>query len=106
MIALSREHAPSVFDAVIASCQQAGFSPLVKHRARNPLTIFQMVRVGFGVALVPRSYAVSAYPGIRFRELPATAGQVQMEAIWSPRSASDLTLKVVERILPRLGEAL
>lgn len=103
MIALSREHGPTVFDAVIAACQQAGFSPSVKHTARNPLTIFQMVRVGFGVAVVPGSYAESAYPGITFRELPATAGRVQMEAIWSARSASDLTLKIVERILPQLS---
>jgi DNA-binding transcriptional LysR family regulator len=106
MVALSREHGPSVFDAVLASCLEAGFNPLVKHTARNPLTIFQMVREGFGVAVVPRAYAESAYPGICFRDLPATEGRVQMEAIWSERVASELTLKIVERILPELASTI
>lgn len=102
MIALSREHGPAVFDAIVASCYEAGFSPNFKHTARNPLTIFQMVRLGFGVALVPSSYAASAYPGVRFRELPPMTGKVHVEAIWNEKQASPLTLKIVERILPRL----
>lgn len=103
MIALSREHAPAVFDAIVASCYEAGFSPIFKHTARSPLTIFQMVRLGFGVALVPHSYASSAYPGVRFRDFPHTAGQVRMEAIWSEKHASDLTRKVAQQILPLLN---
>jgi DNA-binding transcriptional LysR family regulator len=103
MVSLSREHGPTVFDAIVASCVAAGFSPVFKHTARNPLTIFQMVRLGFGVALVPRSYASSAYPGVCFRDLPPTAGQVRMEAIWSEKHATDLTLKIAERIQPRLN---
>ncbi|OZI31544.1 LysR family transcriptional regulator [Bordetella genomosp. 10] len=103
MIALSRESGPTVFDAIVASCYEAGFSPSFKHAARSPLTIFQMVRLGFGVALVPRSYASSAYPGVLFRDLPPTAGQVRMEAIWSEKHASGLTLKIAREVLPRLA---
>ncbi|ARP86551.1 LysR family transcriptional regulator [Bordetella genomosp. 9] len=102
MIALSREHGPAVFDAIVASCYEAGFSPSFKHTARSPLTIFQMVRLGFGVALVPRSYAASAYPGVCFRDLPPTAGKVHMEAIWSEKHASELTLKIARQIFPKL----
>ncbi|ALM84908.1 LysR family transcriptional regulator [Bordetella sp. N] len=103
MIALAREHGPTVFDAIVASCYEAGFSPSFKHTARSPLTIFQMVRLGFGVALVPRSYASSEYPGVLFRALPATAGQVRMEAIWSEKHASALTLKIAGELLPLLA---
>lgn len=103
MVALSRESGPAVFDAIVATCYDAGFSPAFKHAARSPLTIFQMVRLGFGVALVPRSYASSAYPGVCFRDLPRSAGQVHMEAIWSPKHASDLTLRIAQQLLPRLN---
>lgn len=102
MVALSRESGPAVFDAIVATCYEAGFSPAFKHAARSPLTIFQMVRLGFGVGLVPKSYASSAYPGVRFRELASSAGQVRMEAIWSPKYASELTLRIVHKLLPRL----
>jgi DNA-binding transcriptional LysR family regulator len=104
MVALARESGPAVFDAIVASCYEAGFSPSFKHTARNPLTIFQMVRLGFGVALVPRAYASSAYPGVCFRELAGTAGQVRMEAIWSDKHASDLTRRIATELLPRLAE--
>ncbi|PLP98464.1 LysR family transcriptional regulator [Cupriavidus pauculus] len=102
MVTLSREHGPAVYDAIVASCYEAGFSPNFKHKARNPLTIFQMVRLGFGVALVPRSYASSGYPGVCFRDLPPTAGKVHMEVIWSEKHATDLTRRIVEEVLPRL----
>jgi DNA-binding transcriptional LysR family regulator len=105
MVGLSREHGPAVFDAIVACCHTAGFSPEIRHTARNPLTIFQMVQLGFGVSLVPRAYARSAFPGVRFRELPATSGSVRMEAIWCERHASALTQKIVASILPRLAGA-
>lgn len=106
MVALSRAHAPTVFDAVIASCAAAGFSPTIKHTARSPLTIFQMVRVGFGIALVPRSYQFSAYPGVQFRDIAPAEGRVRLEAIWSERHASDLTLAVIGQLVPRLIKSL
>lgn len=106
MVALSREHAPTVFDAVIASCAAAGFSPVVKHSARNPMTIFQMVRAGFGIALVPRSYAHSAYPGVCFRDVLPAVGRVRLELIWSERHASELALAIVRQLVPLLIDAL
>ncbi|RKP57644.1 LysR family transcriptional regulator [Pararobbsia silviterrae] len=105
LIGLSREHGPAVFDAIVAACMEAGFSPEFKHTARNPLVIFQMVRLGFGVSIVPRAYASSAFPGVRFRELPGTAGSVRMEAVWSERHASGLTRKIIATLLPRLADA-
>jgi DNA-binding transcriptional LysR family regulator len=102
MIGLAREQGPTIFDAIVASCYEAGFSPVFKHTARSPLTIFQMVRLGFGVALVPRSYTASAYPGVVFRDLPPAAGKVRVEAIWNEKHASELTLQIAHEILPRL----
>jgi len=105
MVAISRDHGPAVFDAIISSCLEAGFHPNIKHLSRNPMIIFQMVRLGFGVSLVPRSYADSEFPGLRFRDLPSTAGRVRIEAIWNDRRASELTLEVTRRILPQLTVA-
>lgn len=106
MIALSREHAPTVFDAMIVCCSEAGFSPNIRHTARNPFTIFQMVRSGLGIALVPSSYRQGVYPGVVFRNLNGSAGQVRLEVIWSERNASELTQKIVHELLPRLVASL
>lgn len=107
MVALSRVHAPTVFDAVIAACATAGFSPSIKHSARSPFTIFQMVRMGFGIALVPRSYRLGAYPGVVLQDLPsASGGQIRLELIWNERHGSELTQKVARQLIPRLQAAL
>ena len=107
IVALFREQAPTVYDTMIAMCTLAGFNPDIRHNARNAFTIFQMVQMGMGVALVPRSYHLSGYPGIVFRNLPlGEGGDIQIEAIWHPRHASQLTQIVVSKLLPQLAEQL
>lgn len=107
MVALSRTHAPTVFDAVIACCAAAGFSPLIKHTARNPFTIFQMVRMGFGVALVPRSYRFGEYPGVVFHDLPPSdLGRIRLELIWDERRSPTLAQTVALTLAPRLETVL
>ncbi|SEB07959.1 LysR substrate-binding domain-containing protein [Variovorax sp. YR216] len=107
MVALSRPHAPTVFDAIIAACTRAGFSPNIKHSARSPFTIFQMVKMGFGIALVPHSYRLGGYPGVVLRDLDGVDdASVRIELIWNERQASELTRKVIEALAPRLTEIL
>ncbi|WP_288251557.1 LysR substrate-binding domain-containing protein [uncultured Hydrogenophaga sp.] len=107
VVALSRTHAPTVFDAAIACCAEAGFSPLIKHTARSPFTIFQMVRMGFGIALVPRSYRFGDYPGVVFHDLPVSdLGRIRMELVWDERRGNSLARTLAQHLAPRLAEAL
>jgi DNA-binding transcriptional LysR family regulator len=98
-IAFSREHSPALFDAYIASCLHAGFSPKIKHTARQVSTILQMVRVGLGVSLVPRSFSHSGFTGVQFRELHDTAGRVNIFAVWREKNPSELVQKVIPEIM-------
>ena len=107
MVALARAHAPTVFDAAIACCAEAGFSPLIKHTARSPFTIFQMVRIGFGVALVPRSYRFGDCPGVVFHDLPASdLGRIRMELVWDERRGASLARSLAQRLAPELARTL
>lgn len=99
IVAFSRERAPALFDAMVATCQDAGFSPSIAHTARNPLTVFQIVRLGLGVSLVPRSYAKAGVGGVVFREVSHTAGRVQLFAIWRERAPSDLVQKIIAEVM-------
>ncbi|MGN6660312.1 MAG: LysR family transcriptional regulator, partial [Achromobacter mucicolens] len=75
----------------------------IRHMARSPLTIFQMVRLGLGVSIAPASYATTGFAGVVFRELPQSAGQVCMEIIWSEKHATDLTRRVVGHVAKRMA---
>jgi DNA-binding transcriptional LysR family regulator len=46
---------PGLHDSIIASCQRAGFSPILGQEAPQISSIVYLVAAGFGVSIVPRS---------------------------------------------------
>ena len=98
-VAFSREHAPALFDALIASCQQEGFSPRIAHVARHPASVLHLVRQGLGVSIVPRGYADDNLPGLVFHHLPTMAGRLRIDAIWRDANPSPALRRVVDEVL-------
>src|ERR1700745_1489663 len=45
--------APTLFDEVVGTCRQAGFSPKIRHETDLMTTVFLLVESGLGVSLVP-----------------------------------------------------
>ncbi|MBW8782284.1 MAG: LysR family transcriptional regulator [Verrucomicrobia bacterium] len=66
-----RAHAPAIYDAIIASCLKAGFSPRVTQEGAEIHTILALVAAGLGVALVPAWVQSLHMPGVVYRALPA-----------------------------------
>lgn len=50
-----RPSGPGLYDAIIAACRTAGFSPHVKQEARKNLSTLSLVAAGLGVAIIPAS---------------------------------------------------
>lgn len=103
VVAFSREHAPALFDALIASCQQEGFSPRIAHVARHPASVLHLVRQGLGVSIVPRGYADDGLPGLVFHHLPMMAGRLRIDAIWRDANPSPALRRVVNEVLRDMG---
>jgi len=57
LILFPRSAGPGLYDAVISSCQRAGFSPKLGQEAPQIPYIVHMVAAGFGVSIVPESIA-------------------------------------------------
>jgi DNA-binding transcriptional LysR family regulator len=55
LILFPRAIGPGLHDAIIASCQRAGFSPKLGQQASQTVSIVHMVAAGFGVSIVPQS---------------------------------------------------
>lgn len=105
MVTFSREHRSALFDALVAACMNAGFSPRLVHVARHPMSMLQMVRQGLGVCMLPSSFADAAGPGLRVHHLPLAAGVLQIDAVWRADHLHGLLRHVVEHVLPSLGAA-
>jgi DNA-binding transcriptional LysR family regulator len=50
-----RAISPGLYDSIIASCQRAGFSPILGQEAPQISSIVHLVAAGFGVSIVPHS---------------------------------------------------
>jgi DNA-binding transcriptional LysR family regulator len=53
-----RAISPGLYDSIIASCQRAGFSPMLKHEDQVMViaSIVHLVAAGFGISIVPHSF--------------------------------------------------
>jgi DNA-binding transcriptional LysR family regulator len=67
---------PGLYDAIIAACQRAGFSPTIGQEAPRMLATLSLVAAGLGVTLVPTSMRWLRVHGVAYRSLDPAAGLV------------------------------
>lgn len=69
-----RPAGPGLYDAILAACRAAGFSPVVAQEApRLPATL-SLVAAGVGVSVVPASMRRLAVAGVAYRALDGCPG--------------------------------
>jgi DNA-binding transcriptional LysR family regulator len=73
VILFPRAVGPGLHDAIVASCQQAGFSPKVGQEAPGLLSIVHMVAAGFGVAIAPQSFQQIHAAGVVYLRIEGDA---------------------------------
>jgi len=62
----ARQTGPGVFDAIVAACQQAGFSPHVTQEAPQMSSTINLVAAGLGVSIVPAAIRSFRAEGVRY----------------------------------------
>src|SRR5437016_5111264 len=67
---------PGLYDAIIAACQRAGYSPTIGQEAPRMLATLSLVAAGLGVTLVPQSMRRLRVHGVVYRPLDSAAGLV------------------------------
>jgi DNA-binding transcriptional LysR family regulator len=70
-----RELSRGFYDAIIAACHAAGFSPQVEEGAADLPSIMPMIEAGFGVSLVPSSFGRVHPDGVVCRPIAGIAPQ-------------------------------
>lgn len=76
-IVYRRPSGPGLYDAIIAACHAAGFSPLIGQEAPRIVSTLNLVAVGLGISLVPASLQRMRLDGVTYRRL---IGAVQPKA--------------------------
>jgi DNA-binding transcriptional LysR family regulator len=73
LILYRRPLGPGLYDAIIAACQRAGFSPQIGQEAPRMLSTLSLVAAGLGVSLVPASMRRLQAEGVSYRRLDPKA---------------------------------
>jgi DNA-binding transcriptional LysR family regulator len=67
---------PGLYDAIIAACQRAGYSPRIGQEAPRMLATLSLVAAGLGVTLIPASMQRMGMDGVAYRPLARSAGLI------------------------------
>jgi DNA-binding transcriptional LysR family regulator len=68
-----RPNGPGLYDAIIAACHAAGFSPRVGQQAPRIVSTLNLVAAGLGISLVPASLGRMNMDGVTYRRLRGAA---------------------------------
>lgn len=77
-VSFSRYAESDYFDQTAALCEEAGFTPDIRHTAGQFVSVLAMVGFGLGVAIVPASCAALSPRNVVFRRLPGTRQQSRL----------------------------
>lgn len=94
-VLFDRNQAPAFFDAIVALCMRAGFSPRIRHTAQDSPTMVRMVGLGLGVTIVSEALNVGQVGNTCFRAFVESSADIEYCIVWKPQSAS----QVLERAL-------
>jgi DNA-binding transcriptional LysR family regulator len=72
-IVYRRHTGPGLYDAIIAACHAAGFSPQVGQEAPRIVATLNLVAAGLGLSIVPASLERMHMDGVTYRRLTGTA---------------------------------
>lgn len=83
-IVYPRTNGRHLYDAIIAACSKAGFSPRVVQEAPQLSSTINLVASGVGIALVPASMRHISAPGVAYRRLEKLAPIASMKLVQGP----------------------
>ena len=91
---------PGLHDLIVAACHKAGFSPIIRHQARDLLSIMGLISANAGVALVPHWLLTAHFPNTIFRKLKDKTPLVELGLAWNPENRSPILLRTIDELRP------
>jgi len=109
IILYAREGAPELFDAIIAMCRKAKFSPNIVDAPRLWQSVLTMVEAAEGVALVPACVQHLRSKGVSFRALRDKKCRLDVVLAWrqsDPDAIRDGFLNLLRKSRPDIERAM
>jgi len=92
----TRSSGPSVHDAIVGHCQDAGFTPRIVQEGADVQTIVSLVAAGLGVSLLIAPTPPIAPDAVVYRELSDDLPPWELCVAWSPASNSPVLRRFLQ----------
>jgi len=107
LILYRRHSGPGLYDAIIAACSAAGFSPRVAQEAPRMLSTLSLVAAGLGVSLVPASLRRVNIEGVVYVGVTRPAElRAPLNLIWRDAPLSGAARRLIEEARQHRQESL
>jgi len=104
-----RQGAPGLYDEVLATCRQAGFSPRVISEPDFMATVMTLVESGLGVSLVPGNLKGLHRPQVVIRPITPKSARIPLCLVWrksAENPALDAFINIVRAAKPSIQKMM
>jgi DNA-binding transcriptional LysR family regulator len=84
LVLFPRQIAPQLYDTILTTCRDEGFSPRIAAHAHPAQSIIAMVAGGFGVGLIAAEVQRLTRPGVVYRELSGPVPRLGIAVMTGP----------------------
>jgi DNA-binding transcriptional LysR family regulator len=102
-IAYSHSPPSTMYGLMVSACQQAGFTPKIRHMVTNSASLVTLVAAGLGVALVPASLRHLKIDGATYRPLRSPQQSVALAIAYRADETNPLVRRFVETARAVIG---
>jgi DNA-binding transcriptional LysR family regulator len=97
-VTCDRAVTPTMFDAILALCTSAGFSPEISNSSETWTGILTLVEAGEGIALVPSGVRYIRTPDVVFAEILPHTTHVGLSVAWNPRNEDPVMMNFLRLV--------
>ena len=100
-----REDTPSVFDATIEACREAGFEPTLGPSVPQLVTVLHLVAAGLGVSLVAASLQALQIKGVVFKTIHDVSPITRLALAWRRTDTSPFLMNFLSSAFAGKGHS-
>lgn len=100
-ILFSSDYSPTYYEKIISICEDQGFTPNISHKSVHAQTIFKLVELGLGIAIVPSSLQYGYQYNIKFLQIHHIRQVAQLSVIWKESNRNPVLSQVLELLMTK-----
>lgn len=81
-VVISRQRSPTFHRHIVELCAKYGFRPRIVQEVPEVTTVLALVKAGLGVSMIPESFGINRFQGIRAHHLADKAAAWTVAAAW------------------------